>query len=103
MTKRIKGTIIKFGTKNYGFILGDNGEKYFVNQRNVHNQLRLKLDTRVLFTPEVSEKGLIAVGVSTIKLEVLNETSLSKATIKGMFLFLLVMQIIAFIILFKQD
>jgi CspA family cold shock protein len=100
MKKRIKGSIIKFGNKGYGFILSDSGEKYFLHQKNVFGQVRLKLETRVIFTPKVSEKGLVAVDVNIVKLEISSKKPLSRAVVKSMFLFLLLMQIITFYYLF---
>ena len=47
MAKKMPGTIAQFGTKGYGFITGDDGEKYFVHQKNVYNKSRLRPDSRV--------------------------------------------------------
>ena len=100
MIKKLKGTVIKFGKKNYGFILSDDGEKYFIHQKNIQNEKKLKLDARVSFIPQVLEKGLIALEVSTIKLEIVSTKPLDKSIIKAMFLFLLLMHIITFYYLF---
>ena len=32
MAKKMTGIVAQFGTKGYGFITGDDGEKYFVHQ-----------------------------------------------------------------------
>ena len=58
MAKKMTGIVAQFGTKGYGFITGDDGEKYFVHQKNVYNKSRLRSDTRVKYKVETSEKGL---------------------------------------------
>ena len=87
------GIVAQFGTKGYGFITGDDGEKYFVHQKNVYNKSRLRADTRVKYRVETSEKGLVAVDV---KLEKLTEETkpLTDNTIKRMFFILLLIQLI---------
>jgi CspA family cold shock protein len=93
MAKKMTGTVAQFGTKGYGFITGDDGEKYFVHQKNVYNKSRLRTDTRVKYRVETSEKGLVAVDV---KLEKLTEETkpLTDNTIKRMFFILLLIQLI---------
>ena len=93
MAKKMTGIVAQFGTKGYGFITGDDGEKYFVHQKNVYNKSRLRADTRVKYKVETSEKGLVAVDV---KLEKLTEEKkpLTDNTIKIMFVILLLMQVI---------
>ena len=93
MAKKMTGIVAQFGTKGYGFITGDDGEKYFVHQKNVYNKSRLRVDTRVKYKVETSEKGLVAVDV---KLEKLSEEKkpLTDSTIKIMFVILLLMQVI---------
>ena len=93
MAKKMTGIVAQFGTKGYGFITGDDGEKYFVHQKNVYNKSRLRTDTRVKYRVETSEKGLVAVDV---KLEKLTEEtkSLTDNTIKRMFFILLLIQLI---------
>jgi len=93
MAKKMTGIVAQFGTKGYGFITGDDGEKYFVHQKNIYNKSRLRSDTRVKFRVETSEKGLVAVDV---KLEKLKEEakSLTDNTIKRMFFILLLIQLI---------
>ena len=93
MAKKMTGIVAQFGTKGYGFITGDDGEKYCVHQKNVFNKSRLRSDTRVRFKVETSEKGLVAVDV---KLEKIVEESgpLTDNDIKAMFGVLLVFQII---------
>ena len=93
MEKKMTGTVSQFGTKGYGFITGDDGEKYFVHQKNVYNKSRLKADTRVKYKVETSEKGFVAVDV---KLEELKEETkpLTDNAIKGMFAILLLIQLI---------
>ncbi len=63
MAKKVKGVVAQFGTKGYGFITGDDDEKYFVHQKNIFNKSRLKANTRVIFIAEESEKGLVATNV----------------------------------------
>jgi CspA family cold shock protein len=63
MAKKIKGVVAQFGTKGYGFITGDDDEKYFVHQKNIFNKSRLKAGTRVVFKAQESEKGLVATDV----------------------------------------
>ena len=93
MAKKMTGIVAQFGTKGYGFITGDDGEKYFVHQKNVYNKSRLRTDTRVKYGVETSEKGLVAVDV---KLEKLTEETkpLTDNTIKRMFFILLFIQLI---------
>ena len=101
MAKKMTGIVAQFGTKGYGFITGDDGEKYFVHQKNIYNKSRLRADTRVKFRVETSEKGLVAVDV---KLEKLSEKSkpLSDNDIKFMLCFLFVFQlVIAYFVFFK--
>ena len=45
MAKKMSGIVAQFGTKGYGFITGDDGEKYFVHQKNVFNKSRLRSDS----------------------------------------------------------
>ena len=93
MAKTMTGIVAQFGTKGYGFITGDDGEKYFVHQKNVYNRSRLRADTRVKYRVETSEKGLVAIDV---KLEKLTKESkpLTDNTIKRMFFILLLIQLI---------
>ena len=93
MAKKMTGIVAQFGTKGYGFITGDDGEKYFVHQKNIYNKSRLRVDSRVKYEVETSEKGLVAVDV---KLEKLSEEKkpLTDNTIKIMFVILLLMQVI---------
>ena len=95
------GIVVQFGTKGYGFITGDDGEKYFVHQKNVYNKSRLRTDARVKYRVETSEKGLVAVDV---KLEKLSEETkpLTDNNIKFMLCALFVFQlIIAYFVFFK--
>ena len=93
MAKKMTGIVAQFGTKGYGFITGDDGEKYFVHQKNVYNKSRLRADTRVKYRVETSEKGLVAVDVKLAKLS--EETKpLTDNTIKRMFVILLLIQLI---------
>ena len=101
MAKKMTGIVAQFGTKGYGFITGDDGEKYFVHQKNIYNKSRLRSDTRVKFKTENSEKGLVAVDV---KLEKVVEESkpLTDNDIKFMLCALFVFQlIIAYFVFFK--
>ena len=101
MAKKMTGIVAQFGTKGYGFITGDDGEKYFVHQKNIYNKSRLRSDTRVKFKVESSEKGLVAVDV---KLEKVVEESkpLTDNDIKFMLCALFVFQlIIAYFVFFK--
>ena len=101
MAKKMTGIVAQFGSKGFGFITGDDGEKYFVHQKNVYNKSRLRTNTRVKYRVETSEKGLVAVDV---KLEKLNEKSkpLTDNDIKFMLCALFVFQlIIAYFVCFK--
>ena len=93
MEKKMTGIVAQFGAKGYGFITGDDGEKYFVHQKNIYNKSRLKADTRVKYKVETSEKGFVAVDV---KLEKFSEETkpLTDQTIKRMFAILLLIQLI---------
>jgi len=93
MAKKMTGIVAQFGTKGYGFITGDDGEKYFVHQKSVYNKSRLRTNTRVKYRVETSEKGLVAVDVKLDKLS--EETKpLTDNTIKRMFFILLLIQVI---------
>ena len=93
MAKKMTGIVAQFGAKGYGFITGDDGEKYFVHQKNVYNKSRLRTNTRVKYRVETSEKGLVAVDVRLEKMS--GETKpLSDHTIKRMFVILLLIQLI---------
>lgn len=94
MAKKIKGIVAQFGTKGYGFITGDDGEKYFVHQKNIYNKSRLKADTRVVFQAEESEKGMVATNVELEKSGSTESTPLSDGAIKGMFAVLFILQVI---------
>ena len=100
MAKKITGVVAQFGTKGYGFITGDDGNKYFVHQKNIYNKSRLKADTRVVFEAEESEKGLVAVNVSLegVSPSRAKDSSasegLSDGAIKAMFIILFFTQII---------
>ena len=93
MAKKMTGIVAQFGTKGYGFITGDDGEKYFVHQKNVYNKSRLRADTRVKYRVETSEKGLVAVDVKLEKLSG-EKKPLTDNTIKIMFVILLFVQVI---------
>lgn len=67
IAKTIEGVVVQFGNKGYGFITGDDNEKYFVHQNNIYNNLPLAVDTRVTFLAESSEKGLVAMNVELEK------------------------------------
>ena len=102
MAKKMTGIVVQFGTKGYGFITGDDGEKYFVHQKNVYDKSRLRTDTRVKYRVETSEKGLVAVDV---KLEKLSEKSkpLTDNDIKFMLCALFIFQlVIAYFVFFKN-
>ena len=93
MAKKMTGIVTQFGTKGYGFITGDDGKKYFVHQKNIYNKSRLRIDTRVKYKVETSEKGLVAVDVKVEKL--IGETKpLTDNTIKGRFVILCLIQLI---------
>ena len=101
MAKKMTGIVAQFGTKGYGFITGDDGEKYFVHQKNVYDKSRLRTDTRVKYRVETSEKGLVAVDV---RLEKLTEKSkpLTDNDIIFMLCTLFVFQlVIAYFVFFK--
>ena len=101
MAKKMTGIVAQFGTKGYGFITGDDGEKYFVHQKNIYNKSRLRTNTRVKYKVETSEKGLVAVDV---KLDKLIEKSkpLTDNDIKFMLCALFVLQlVIAYFVFFK--
>ena len=102
MAKKMTGIVVQFGTKGYGFITGDDGEKYFVHQKNVYNKSRLRPDTRVQYKVETSEKGLVAVDVKLEKLG--KETKpLTDNDIKFMLCALFVFQlVIAYFVFFKN-
>lgn len=93
MAKKIKGMVAQFGTRGYGFITGDDGEKYFVHQKNIFNKSRLKINTRVVFGIQDSEKGQEAMDVHLEKgAKVPNSESspLLNTVVKGMFVIWLI-------------
>lgn len=94
MAKKITGKVAQFGTKGYGFIDGDDGEQYFVHQKNIFNKSRIKVGTRVVFNVENSDKGWVAIDVNLKKgAKVSVESkSLSNSTIKRLFAVLFVIQ-----------
>ena len=101
MAKKMTGIVAQFGTKGYGFITGDDDEKYFVHQKNVLNKSRLRGDTRVKFKVKTSEKGLVAVDVKLEK-AVKDSTPLTDNDIKAMFGVLLFLQlIVAYFVFFE--
>ncbi|MDA9057889.1 cold shock domain-containing protein [Candidatus Thioglobus sp.] len=93
MAKKMTGIVAQFGTKGYGFITGDDNEKYFVHQKNVFNKSRLRSDTRVKFKVENTDKGLVAIDVKLEKVAQESEP-LTDNDIKVMFGVLLVFQLI---------
>ena len=100
MVKKMTGIVAQFGTKGYGFITGDDGEKYFVHQKNIFNKSRLRSDTRVKFKVESSEKGLVATDVTLEKI-IQESEPLTDNDIKAMFGVLLVFQlVIAYFVFF---
>ncbi len=95
MAKKLKGVVAQFGTKGYGFITGDDGEKYFVHQKNIFNKSRLKANTRVVFAADSSEKGLVATNVKLEggKIKLTSTTDgMSDATIRTLFAIMFVTQ-----------
>ncbi len=95
MTKKIKGMVAQFGTKGYGFITGDDGEKYFVHQKNIFNKSRLRINTRVVFDIQNSEKGQEAIDVHLeqgAKVPNSESSPLSNTAVKGMFVILFIIQ-----------
>lgn len=63
MKKIHVGAVSQFGTKGYGFIEDKEGNKYFVHQKNVYNKTRLKVGSKVTFSVEETDKGLVAIEV----------------------------------------
>lgn len=95
MAKKIKGMVTQFGTRGYGFITGDDDEKYFVHQKNIFNKSRLKINARVVFDIQNSEKGQEAIDVHLEKgAKAPNSESspLSNTVVKGMFIILFIIQ-----------
>ena len=95
MAKKIKGMVSQFGTKGYGFITSDDGEKYFVHQKNIFNKSRLKINTRVVFGIQNSEKGWEAMDVHLekgAKAPSSESSPLSNTVVKGMFVILFIIQ-----------
>ncbi len=96
MAKKIKGVVTQFGTKGYGFIEDDEGGKYFVHQKNIFNKSRLKVNTRVVFNGEESDKGPVAINVELeggqSGADLKSSKALSNGTIKFMFLVLFAAQ-----------
>ena len=95
MAKKIKGMVTQFGTRGYGFITGDDGEKYFVHQKNIFNKSRLKINTRVVFDIQNSGKGQEAMDVHLekgAKTPSSESSPLSNTVVKSMFVILFIIQ-----------
>ncbi len=100
MARKITGVISQFGSKGYGFIDGDDGQRYFVHQKNIDTKSRLTTDTRVVFNPQTSDKGLVAMKVKLEKSASLGSKPLTHGAIKVMFLVLFIIQIVVLYQLF---
>ncbi len=101
---KVTGKVSQFGSKGYGFIDGDDDERYFVHQKNIETKSRLKTGTRVVFDAQTSDKGLVAMEVvlengessaSTTKTKSRTKAKpMSNGTIKTLFTALFIMQAI---------
>ncbi len=91
---KVTGKISQFGSKGYGFIDSEDGQRYFVHQKNISTQVRLKIGTPVIFDAEDSAKGLVAMGVKLKKTASFGAEPMSDGTIKILFTILFIMQII---------
>ena len=62
-----KGSVSWFSArKGYGFIVGDDGEDYFVHHSNLLGVRKLEPNDKVSFNCEKGEKGTRAIDVSKI-------------------------------------
>jgi hypothetical protein len=60
MEKKMKGKVAQFGTKGYGFIAGDDGEKYFV--ATVDTQIPKKVNLLPLHLPKKEARLSVIAG-----------------------------------------
>ena len=79
MAKKMTGIVAQFGTKGYGFITGDDGEKYFVHQKNVITIPQKALLQNPLGTIVFVEKD----GVATVKPVMVGNESGDKFIVAG--------------------
>ena len=75
MSEKILGKVSQFGAKGYGFINGSDGKQYFVHQKNIKSNIRLKIGTNVKFIATETEKGLVAATVTLADKESTNKNN----------------------------
>ncbi|SFV55171.1 Cold shock protein [hydrothermal vent metagenome] len=93
MAKMI-GKVVQFGSKGYGFIEGENGEKYFFHKKSLTGRGKIRVKSKVEFKVEETDKGLAALSIRTISKK--PSKPLSNGTIKFLFTILFIAQIISF-------
>jgi CspA family cold shock protein len=98
MAKTGTGKVAQFGTKGYGFIVGSDGNKYFVHQKNIYNKSRLRAGTEVVFNIEASEKGLIATNVKLKQKTTRKKSSGNNSTLK---IFLVISYLIHLVLIYE--
>lgn len=62
----MQGTVSQFGSQGYGFIQGDDGEKYFFHKKEIVGKVRIYVKSKVTFKPFDSEKGPVAEKVTLL-------------------------------------
>ena len=62
----IRGTVIRFGDKGYGFIRDVQDIEYFVHQKDIVGMHRLQADQEVMFEPDEGNRGNIARNVRLV-------------------------------------
>jgi CspA family cold shock protein len=64
---KMQGIVSQFGSQGYGFIQGDDGEKYFFHKKEIMDKVRIRVKSKVKFVAGESEKGPVALNVSILK------------------------------------
>jgi CspA family cold shock protein len=64
---KMQGIVSQFGTQGYGFIQGDDGEKYFFHKKEIMGKVKIRVKSKVKFVIGESEKGSVALKVSILK------------------------------------
>ena len=63
---KMQGVVSQFGSQGYGFIQGDDGEKYFFHKKEIVGKQRIRIKSKVIFKAFESEKGPVAEKVSVL-------------------------------------
>lgn len=66
---KMQGTVSQFGSQGYGFIQGDDGEKYFFHKKEIVGKQKIRTKSKVTFNTFDSEKGLVAQKVKILNVK----------------------------------